>query len=163
MKKIGYVLLGLGIIILCVLFYMAFLYLISRAIGRAHGEQYLWVVFIIFMPVCFIIGSCFSGYLIQPHMKQRSFFRYLLISPGVYLSLVGLVPALVYLAQLLYQPQPSDFPPKGFVAAIILFGYLEWIVASFVGTRIGVFLRDRRIRQSNKSLKRDAAKGRRAP
>jgi hypothetical protein len=159
MKQIGYVLLGLGIIILCIPFYIGFLYLISLTIGigRAPGKQH-WVVFIIILHVCFITGSFVSGYLIQPHMKQRSFFRYLLISPGVYLSLVGLVPALVYLAQLLYQPQPSDFQPKGCLTAIILFGYLELIAASFIGTRIGVFLRDRRIKQSNNRLHRIADK-----
>jgi hypothetical protein len=157
MKKTGYVLLGLGI---STLLYLAFLYLISLAIGRAFGDQYWWLFFIIIVPVCLIIGSFFSGYLIQPHMKQRSFFRYLLISPGVYLSLVGLVPLLVYLAQSLVQH--SSIQPVGIPAAIIYLVpailSLEWIVASFIGTRIGVFLRDRRIRQSNNRLHRIADK-----
>lgn len=142
LKKIGYILLGLGI---STLLYLTFLYLVSLAFGSTLGDRYWWLFFAISLPVCLSIGSCFSGYLFQPHMKQRSFFRYLLISPGFYLSLVGLVPLLVYLAQ--SAVQPVDVLPENYPTAIIfLFPavlYLEWIVASFIGTRTGVFIRDR--------------------
>jgi len=157
MKKIGYVLLGLAV---TTLLYMAFLYLTTLTFGSALGDQYWWLFFAISLPVCLTIGSCFSGYLFQPHMKQRSFFRYLLISPGFYLSLVGIVPLVVYLAQSMVQP--IDTLPENYPSAVIFLLpavlYLEWIVASFIGTRIGVLIRDRKTRESNKRLHRIANK-----
>jgi hypothetical protein len=149
MKKIGYVLLGLGV---SILLYLPFLYLIPLAIRRTPGKHYSLIAFMIILPVCLIIGSLLSGYLIQPHMKQRSFFRYLLISPGVYLSLAGLVTLLVSLAPLL--TQPGKIQSVGYIIYLVIIYlviiFLEWIVTSFIGTRIGIFLKDRRIRQSNK-------------
>lgn len=149
MKKIGYVLLGLGV---STLLFMPLLYIISLENHRAPGRHYSLVAFMVIIPACLIMGSLLSGYLIQPHIKQRSFFRYLLISPGVYLSLAGLVILLVALAQLLIQH--GKIPPMGYIIYVFIFFlltiFLEWIVASLIGTRIGIFLRDKGNIQSNK-------------
>lgn len=146
LKKIGYVLLGLSVSILLLL---PVLYMI-RSMDRVPGRHYSLVVFMVILPACLIIGSLLSGYLIQPHLKQRSFFRYLLISPGVYLSLAGIASLVVTLAKFFNQPNKIQLIGLFYIALFfVAIMFVEWIVVSFLGTRIGIFLKDKKIRQSH--------------
>ena len=133
MKKIAFVLLGLGI---SISLYLAVLFLFIKPMQRSSGgspESYLGILFIIVLPLCLVLGSSLSGYLIQPLMKQRSALGYLLISPGLYSALVNLLPTLIQAGSLI----------RGFVYFSII-SSLVWTIASLLGTRLGVFLRDKK-------------------
>ena len=138
MKKIAFVLLGLGI---SILLYLAVLFLFIKPMQRSSGgspESYLGILFIIVLPLCLVLGSSLSGYLIQPLMKQRSILGYLLISPGLYSALANLLPTLIQAGSLL----------PGFVHFSII-SSLVWTIASLLGARLGVFLRDKKFQKSN--------------
>jgi hypothetical protein len=151
MKKIGYVLLGLCVSILLT---MILYYLIPRLLGILPGRYYLLIAFFIILPVGLATGSLLSGYLVQHHMERRSFFRYLLVSPGSYLSVTMLIIMLLKIpevkSRLTMPPDVSTLKIYLSIAAavaVILLLLIEWIMASFVGTRLGIFLRDRSTRQ----------------
>lgn len=157
MKKIGYVLLGLVVsIALCVILY----YVTSLLIGQPLNNNYLLLAMTITISsCCFLVGSLLSGYLAQPYMKQRSFFSYLLISPGVYFSLADLVGLILILPEYLtkYKSRILCYSEDKILVNEILFVImllailLVWIIASYIGTRIGIFLRDKRIKQADKN------------
>lgn len=149
MKKISYVILGGAI---SIGLYIAIVFLIVTPIQRSSGhspESYLGIVFLIIMPICLIIGSAISGYLIQPIMGHRSLLRYLFVSPGIYAALFSLLPTLFQIGKLI---------PSFVVFSII--SSLTWGVISVFGTRLGIYLKDRKVRQSNNQLKPDAQKTR---
>ena len=72
MKKKLYVILGIVVSLALYFFILyGFISSIQKSAGRSP-EAYLGIVMMVIMPLCLIVGSMISGYLIQPLMKKRT-------------------------------------------------------------------------------------------
>lgn len=139
MKKILYVFLGMAI---SVLLYFGVIFIFINPIQRSSGhspESYLSFMFMIILPLCIFLGSLISGYLIHPLLKHRSFIKYLLISPGFYLGLSSLIPTVIQAGNLMH----------GFIYFSII-SSVVWLVTSVIGTRLGLFIKEKGIKNKVK-------------
>ncbi|HRT26577.1 MAG TPA: hypothetical protein P5551_06290 [Syntrophales bacterium] len=132
-QKFLYVITGAGVTLL---FYSIILFLAINPRIQSSGEapeSYMGIAFMVIFPVCFLIGSFVSGYLVQPLLEKRSAMDFLWVSPGFYAALVFLVPTLLQARTL-----------NRFFLFFFLLSAMIWMVASFAGTRLGVFFRDQK-------------------
>jgi hypothetical protein len=132
-RKFLYVITGAGVTIL---FYSISLFLIFNPKIQSSGEapeSYMGTAFMVILPICFLIGSFVSGYLIQPLLEKRSAVDLLLVSPGFYAALIFLIPTFL-------QARTLD----RFFSFFSLLSAMMWVITSFAGTRLGVFFRDRK-------------------
>jgi hypothetical protein len=132
-KKISYVILS-GVISIAL--YLGSVFIVVVPIQRASGhspESFLGLAFLIVIPACVVIGSAISGYLIQPIIGDRSLLKYLLISPGIYMGLLSVLPTLYQAGSLL-----PDFVAFSIMSTVV------WGGISIAGTRLGLYLKDRK-------------------
>lgn len=133
MKKVLYVITGAGVTIL---FYSIALFLVINPMIKSSGEtpeSYMGIALMVILPLCLLAGSFVSGYLVQPLLKQRSALEYLMMSPGSYVAIAYLIPTFIQARTL----------ERVFLFFSLLSAML-WIIASFAGTRLGVFFRDQK-------------------
>ncbi len=133
MKKVLYVITGAGV---ALLFHSIVLYLVINPMikpGEEITAPYMGLALMVVFPLCLLAGSMVSGYLTRPLLRQRSAIQYLLVSPGFYAALVFLIPTFLQMRAL-----GRD------LFIISCFSAILWIFSSFVGTRLGISIGDRR-------------------
>ena len=133
MKRVLYIITGAGVTIL--LYSIALLLVINPMIKSSgeSPESYMGFALMVILPLCLLVGSIVSGYLAQPFLKQRSALEYLVMSPGFYLAIAFLIPALIQARTL-----------ERVLLLLSIRSAMIWIFVSFVGTRLGVFFRDKK-------------------
>lgn len=141
MKKLAYVVLGVAI---SIALYLATVFIIITPLQKTSGhspEAYMGLVFLIVMPICFIVGSAISGYLIQPLLGHRSLLTYIFISPGVYAALFSVLPTLFQIGRLI-----PDFVIFSIISSSV------WGCISVAGTHIGIYLKDKKDKNINRIM-----------
>ena len=133
MKRVLYIITGAGVTLL--LYSIALLLVINPMIKSSgeSPESYMGFALMVILPLCLLVGSIVSGYLAQPFLKQRSALEYRGMSPGCYLAIAFLIPALIQ-ARTIEQT----------LLLLSIRSAMIWIFVSFVGTRLGVFFRDKK-------------------
>jgi hypothetical protein len=134
LKNFSYM--AIGFLVTFVL-YRTSLFMIRNSLEEISGHSqafYLAIVQFIIMPLCLIVGSTISGYLIPPVLVRRSLLSYLFISPGIYVALFyfSLLGLLAY----------SLSAGKSNSACIIysIIASLAWVSISTLSTRLGIYL-----------------------
>ena len=124
MKKIGYI--SIGLIVSVLLSYLAVV-LIINPIMKETGqspESLMGHVYLIVYPICLLLGSTLSGYLLSPIITKniKEYFKYL---PGLYASIP-------YLIGILSTPV---------LALLFALAALANIIMSAIGMYVGMKLR----------------------
>ena len=136
-KKISYIIMG-GVISIALYFGSVFIIIIPIQKASGHSpESFLGIAFLIVMPTCVFIGSAISGYLIQPIIGDRSLLKYLLMSPGIYMGLLSVLPTIYQAGSLL-----PDFVAFSIVSTVV------WGGISIAGTRLGLYMKDKKANQT---------------
>jgi hypothetical protein len=138
MKKIGCVILGLFI---SYVLYIPIIFLIISPNQESLGlssESFMYITFMITLPICLIVGSMVSGYLVQPLLIKRTIFTYLLLSPGLYVAIFNLLPLIINV----------DGLYSSYILLLTFISVAVYLFVSVIGTRLGVFIKDKKSNQS---------------
>lgn len=141
-KLAAFTLLGFvatGLIYGCLVF--GALQTIRSRSGRSP-ESYMDVAFLVMLPAAFFLGSTLTGYLGHAHFRTR--LDLIGVSPGLYVSLVLIVPNII-------MPTPDRW-----AAIFAVSPALSWFLTSWAGVGLGSYVRSRRVRNRPSSLSRGA-------
>jgi hypothetical protein len=142
MKLVGLVFLGfIAIIIVGLLLDIV----IAKVFPRISGDDgYLWVAFLITMPVAFLVGSIVTGYFSYYELENK--WALLWMAPALYWNVLFMcVAGIQFLLDSFISVNPRT---TGFLYGTLLpllIG-LYWYLASLAGVILGYFTRGRIVR-----------------